>query len=99
MFSLKNLFGDPSANLLRESATAVAATGAFEPEYQALKDNGLLAKTQEFRNRLEQGETLDALLPEAFAAVREAAVRSVRLRPFDVQLIGGMVLHRAGIAE
>ncbi|MDO8518343.1 MAG: preprotein translocase subunit SecA, partial [bacterium] len=99
MFSLKNLFGDPAAKLLAGSTATVAAIGAYEPEYQVLSDDILFGKTQEFRNRLAQDENLDALLPEAFAAVREAARRTTRLRPFDVQLIGGMVLHNRGIAE
>ena len=99
MFSLKNLFSDPGAKLLHESASTVAAIGAYEPEYQALSDERLKGKTEEFRKRLAQGGELDALLPEAFAAVREAARRTVGLRPFDVQLIGGMVLHQRGIAE
>jgi len=99
MFSLKNLFGDPSAKLLGESSSTVAAIGAFEPEYEALSTEGLKAKTDEFRNRLAAGAVPEALLPEAFAAAREAARRTTRLRPFDVQLIGGMVLHNRGIAE
>ena len=99
MFSLQNLFGDPSAKLVRQSATVVAAINQLEPEYEALSDEALQGKTQEFRNRLAGGETLDQLLPEAFAAVRESARRTLGLRPFDVQLIGGIVLHNKSIAE
>ncbi len=71
----------------------------LEPEYEKLSDEQLAAKTIEFRERFDQGEDLDDLLPEAFAAVREASKRTLGLRPFDVQLIGGMVLHEGKIAE
>src|SRR5213083_2090008 len=70
-----------------------------EPTVQALGDAELRAKTDEFRKRLEAGESVDALLPEAFAVARDAARRTVGMRPFDVQLIGGMVLHEGKIAE
>ena len=99
MFSFKGFFGDPGAKLLQQSAQAVSAIGGFEMEMQALSDETLKAKTQEFRNRLVAGETLDGLLPEVFAVVRESARRTLKLRPFDVQLIGGMVLHNHSIAE
>ncbi len=99
MFSLTKWFGDSGAALVKKSAATVAAINAFEPEYQALSDETLRGKTQEFRTRLAAGEVLDSLLPEAFAAVRESARRTVKLRPFDVQLIGGIVLHNRGIAE
>ena len=71
----------------------------LEPDFQALSDEQLKAKTVEFKERLSKGETLDDLLPEAFAAVREASVRTLEMRHFDVQLIGGIVLHRGKIAE
>jgi preprotein translocase subunit SecA len=77
----------------------VNEVNALEPAYEALSDEQLAAKTIEFRERFDQGEDLDDLLPEAFAAVREASKRSIGLRPFDVQLIGGMVLHEGRIAE
>ena len=77
----------------------VPEVAAFEPEIQKLADDQLAAKTVEFRTRLDNGEDLDDLLPEAFACVREAAKRTVGMRPFDVQLIGGMVLHEGRIAE
>lgn len=99
MFSISNLFGDPSAKVVRQHEKVVAVINDFEPEYQALSDDLLSKKTEAFRNRLAAGETLEALLPEAFAAVRESARRNVRLRPFDVQLVGGLVLHNSGIAE
>src|SRR5262245_30651234 len=72
---------------------------ALEPEYEALSDDQLAAKTIEFRERFDQGEDLDDLLPEAFAAVREASKRTLGMRHFDVQLVGGMVLHEGKIAE
>ena len=84
---------------LREFETIVTQINALEPEMKALDDAGLRAKTNEYRARIEQGETVDDLLPEAFAACREAAWRSLGMRHFDVQLIGGMVLHRGMIAE
>src|SRR3954453_12008742 len=77
----------------------VIDVNALEPEYEALSDDQLAAKTIEFRERFDQGEDLDELLPETFAAVREASKRPIGLRPFDVQLIGGMVLHEGRIAE
>src|SRR5690242_10820798 len=72
---------------------------ALEPQYQALSDEDLRAKTDEFRERLKNGAKLDSLLPEAFATVREASRRVLELRHYDVQLIGGMVLHSGKIAE
>jgi len=77
----------------------VEEINALEDEIAALSDDALRAKTEEFRGRFDQGEDLDDLLPEAFACVREAAKRTVGMRPFDVQLIGGMVLHEGRIAE
>ena len=84
---------------LKRLEQRVIDVNALEPEYEALSDDQLAAKTIEFRERFDQGEDLDELLPEAFAAVREASKRSIGLRPFDVQLIGGMVLHEGRIAE
>jgi len=77
----------------------VQAVGALEPEIEALSDEALRAKTDEFRERLASGETLDDLLHEAFAVVREAARRTLGMRPFDVQVMGGIVLHEGSIAE
>jgi preprotein translocase subunit SecA len=99
MFSLTTLFGDPSAKLVRQSAKTVDTINQLEAEYEAISDEVLQGKTVEFRNRLAGGEGLDSLLPEAFAAVRESARRTLRLRPFDVQLVGGIVLHNKSIAE
>jgi len=71
----------------------------LEPQFQGLSDDDLKAKTAQFKRRLAEGETLDDLLTEAFAAVREASRRTIGLRHFDVQLMGGMVLHQGRIAE
>ena len=84
---------------LKRLEQRVVEVNALEPEYEALSDDQLAAKTIEFRERFDQGEDLDELLPEAFAAAREASKRAIGLRPFDVQLIGGMVLHEGRIAE
>ena len=84
---------------LKRYQAKVDKINALEPEFQALSDEELAAKTQEFRERYAAGESLDDLLPEAFAAVREASVRTIGLRHFDVQLIGGMALHEGQIAE
>jgi preprotein translocase subunit SecA len=99
MFSLKNLFGSGAVAALAGAEKVVEAVNALEPAYKALSDEELRKTTHTLRNRLAAGEGLDDLLPDAFAAVREAAVRTLTLRPFDVQLIGGLVLHRRGIAE
>ncbi|HVY72520.1 MAG TPA: preprotein translocase subunit SecA [Candidatus Paceibacterota bacterium] len=99
MISLKGLFGGGANKALSDNAKAIAAINALEPEFQALSDDSLRGKTAEFRNRLQEGETLDALLPEAFAAVRESARRTLGLRHFDVQLVGGIIMHKRGIAE
>ncbi|MEI7720127.1 MAG: preprotein translocase subunit SecA [bacterium] len=99
MISLASLFGDVGKKLMHQNAKTIEAINACEPEYEALSDESLARKTQEFRSRLQGGETLESLLPEAFAAVRESARRTVRLRPFDVQLLGGILLNKRGIAE
>ncbi|MBN1192395.1 MAG: preprotein translocase subunit SecA, partial [Coriobacteriia bacterium] len=83
----------------REYATVVEQVNTFEEAFEALSDDELRDKTDEFRKRLADGETLDDLLPEAFAAVREASKRTLGMRHFDVQVIGGIVLHRGNIAE
>src|SRR3712207_7119639 len=77
----------------------VATVSALEPEMEELSDSDLRAKTDEFRERLAEGETLDDILPEAFAVVRETARRTLGMRPFDVQVMGGIVLHEGKIAE
>jgi len=96
---LTRIFGSRNQRLLRQYAKNVKMTGDLEPQMQALRDGALAAKTVEFRERVSKGESLDSLLPEAFAVAREAAVRTLGMRPFDVQLIGGMVLHEGNIAE
>jgi len=96
---LKKVFGSRNDRLLKQYRGGVAKVNALESAYQALSDEQLRGKTDEFKARLEQGETLEALLPEAFAAVREAAVRVLGMRHFDVQLIGGMALNDGKIAE
>ena len=96
---LKNIFGSKNERELKRLAPLVDAINSLEPEYRALSDARLRAKTAEFRERLDREEPLDDLLPEAFAAVREASTRVLGLRPFDVQLIGGIVLHQGKIAE
>src|SRR3712207_3029452 len=77
----------------------VEAVSALEPEVESLSDGSLAAKTDEFRERLAAGETLDGILPEAFTVVREASKRTLGMRPFDVQVMGGIVLHEGKIAE
>ncbi len=93
------VFGDPNERELKRHRLVVEQINALEPEMQKLSDEQLRAKTDEFKARLAGGETLDDLLPEAFAAVREAAVRTIGQRHYDVQLIGGIVLHQGKIAE
>ncbi|MEO0435795.1 MAG: preprotein translocase subunit SecA [Pseudomonadota bacterium] len=97
--ALKKVFGTRNDRELKRMRKTVRRVNGFEEGLQALSDEELAAKTVEFRNRLEQGESLDALLPEAFAVVREAGVRTLSMRHFDVQLIGGMTLHEGRIAE
>ena len=99
MSILSRLFGDEGAAALRKAQTIVAPVNALEPTYRALSDEALKSKTLEFKDRLAKGETLEVLMPEAFAAVREAARRTLGQRHFDVQLIGGKILHSGGIAE
>ena len=96
---LKKIFGSRNDRLIRQYAQKVRVINALEPTVQALSDEALRGKTAEFRQRLANGEALDALLPEAFAVVREAGKRVHGMRHFDVQLIGGMVLHDGKIAE
>ena len=93
------IFGSRNDRLVAQLRKSVARINELEPGFEALSDDGLKAKTVEFRQRLADGATLDSLLPEAFAAVREASRRTLGLRHYDVQLIGGMVLHQGKIAE
>jgi preprotein translocase subunit SecA len=96
---LVSVFGSYNGRQIRGMRPAVERINALEPEMKSLDDEALRAKTAEFRARLEAGETLDDLLPEAFAAVREASRRVLKLRHRDVQLMGGIALHRGTIAE
>ncbi len=96
---LKSIFGDPNERDLKRYREVVKVINALEADVKALTNDQLRAKTEEFRQRLADGEELDDLMPEAFAVVREASVRAIGLRPYDVQLIGGMVLHDGKIAE
>jgi len=96
---IKTVFGSKNDRELKRMRKVVAKINALEDEYKALDDAALKAKTQEFKQRLADGETLDQILPEAFAAVREASDRALGMRHFDVQMIGGMTLHEGHIAE
>ncbi len=96
---LKQLFGSRNERLLKQHRRVVVQINALESRFEALDDAALAAKTIEFRQRHAAGETLDALLPEAFAVVREGSKRALKMRHFDVQLIGGMTLHGGKIAE
>ena len=96
---LKKIFGSRNDRLIRQYSQTVRAINAFEPKIQALSDEELRGKTDEFRGRIANGESLDALLPEAFAVVREAGKRVHGMRHFDMQMVGGMVLHAGKIAE
>jgi preprotein translocase subunit SecA len=96
---LTSVFGSRNERLLKQLSGIVKKINALEPQMQALSDDALKAKTEEFKARSAKGESLDKLLPEAFAVCREASVRVFGMRHFDVQLIGGMVLHSGKIAE
>ncbi len=96
---LTKVFGSKNERDLRQLQPLVARINELEPEIQALTDEQLKGQTVAFRQRLEQGEELDSLLAEAFATVREASIRTLNMRHFDVQMIGGMVLHQGKIAE
>jgi preprotein translocase subunit SecA len=99
MSFLSNLFGDPNAKEVAKLRTIVGQITALEPSIQSLSMDGLKAKTTEFKERLAKGETLDDILPEAFAVVRETSKRVLGQRQYDVQLIGGIALHHGSIAE
>ena len=96
---IQKIFGTHSENELKRIYPIVDAVEALEPEMQKLSNSELKNKTREFRERLAQGETLDDILPEAYAAVREASVRTIGLRHFRVQIVGGVILHQGRIAE
>lgn len=96
---LTKLFGSRNDRLLKQYRKTVARINAMEPEYEKLSDEALRAKTQEFKDRVAKGEALDELLPEAFAVVREGSKRVMKMRHFDVQMLGAMALHDGKIAE
>jgi len=96
---LVNLIGETDEKKLKKLAPLVSQISSLEPEMQKLSDEELRARTESFKKRLAEGESLDDLLPEAYAAVREASVRTTGLRHFDVQLLGGIILHQGKIAE
>ncbi|MDJ0995094.1 MAG: preprotein translocase subunit SecA [Dinoroseobacter sp.] len=95
----KKVFGTPNDRKVKSVRSVVAKINALEPEFAALDDAGLVAKTEEFKARVAEGESLDNILPEAFANAREAAKRALGLRAFDTQLIGGIFLHQGNISE
>jgi preprotein translocase subunit SecA len=95
----RRVMGTPNDRIVKAHGQVAEQINALEPEIEPLTDEALRARTQMFRDRLDQGEILDDLLPEAFATVREAAKRTLGQRHFDVQLVGGMVLHNGQIAE
>jgi preprotein translocase subunit SecA len=99
MSFLNKIFGDASSRHIKEILPIVAKINTFEPKLATLSNDEPRAKTLEFKDRLAKGETLDQILPEAYAAVREAAKRTLGERHFDVQMLGGIVMHQGGIAE
>ena len=97
--AFKKLFGNSNDRLLKTAKPIVDQINSLSEEMKNFSDNRLFGKTGDFRQRLENGESLDSVLPEAFAVVREVSERTIGLRPFDVQLIGGYFLHKGYIAE
>ena len=96
---LQSLIGNNSAKEVKKMRKIVDHINELEPNYVKLSDANLVAKTDEFKRRLQKGETLDDILPEAFAVCREASKRVLGMRHFDVQMLGGICLHRGNIAE
>jgi len=99
MSFLSSIFGDPSKKLLKKYLPLLEQINELEKKYQDWGDEKLRAETNHFKNRLEKGESLDGILPEAFSLVREAAKRTIGQRHYDVQLLGGLMLHQGKIAE
>ncbi|MFC2662452.1 MAG: preprotein translocase subunit SecA, partial [Eubacterium sp.] len=99
MSLMEKIFGDLNKKEIRKIEKIAAKVEAFDDEISALSDEELKAKTPYFKERLKNGETLDDILPEAFAVAREGAYRSVGMKPFHVQILGGIVLHQGRIAE
>lgn len=96
---LTKIFGSRNDRLLKQYKAVVTKINALEPQFEGLSDEALKAKTQEFKDRVAKGESLDAILPEAFAVVREGSKRIMKMRHFDVQMLGGMALHYGKISE
>ena len=96
---LTKIFGSRNDRLLKQYRRIVEQINALEPKFEQLSDDQLRAQTDAFRSRVQQGESLDDVLPEAFAVVREASKRVMKMRHFDVQMIGGIALHQGKIAE
>ncbi|MCF8167302.1 MAG: preprotein translocase subunit SecA, partial [Rhodoferax sp.] len=96
---LTKIFGSRNDRLLKQYRSAVTRINALEPEFEKLSDEALKAKTQEFKDRLGRGESIEDILPAAFAVVREGSKRVMKMRHFDVQLMGGMSLHYGKISE
>jgi len=96
---LTKLFGSRNDRLLKQYRSTVTRINALEPKYEVLTDEALKGKTEEFKTRIAAGESLDSILPEAFAVVREGSKRVMKMRHFDVQLLGGMSLHNGKISE
>ncbi|MDR2902050.1 MAG: DEAD/DEAH box helicase, partial [Lactobacillales bacterium] len=99
MIKLKSIFGSANDRYIKKLKKTTDEINALEAKFEALTDVQMREKTAEFKKRVADGESLDALLPEAFALVREASKRVLEMRPFDVQLIGGIILHKGKIAE
>ncbi|MFA7002158.1 MAG: preprotein translocase subunit SecA, partial [Candidatus Omnitrophota bacterium] len=98
-YLLEKIFGTQNTRVLKKFWPTVQVVNDFEPATEKLSDGELRAKTDEFKKRLAAGETLDQILPEAFAVVREASKRTTKMRHFDVQILGGIALHNGKIAE
>ena len=96
---LTKLFGSRNDRLLKQYRKTVDRINAMEPQYEKLSDDELRTKTEEFKTRVAGGEALDTILPEAFAVVREGSKRVMKMRHFDVQLLGGMALHNGKISS
>jgi len=95
----KKIFGTENDRKLKKLRPLVESINMLEPQFEKMTDDALKLKTEEYKKRFQDGETLDDLLPEAFATVREAAKRTLGQRHYDVQIIGGITLHRGEIAE
>ncbi|MBU6415332.1 preprotein translocase subunit SecA, partial [Patescibacteria group bacterium] len=99
MSIIAKMFGDANARFLKTLEPLILRINELEKEFEALSDDALKEKTAEFKKRFAEGETLDELLPETYACVREAAKRTLKQRHFDAQLLGGIILHQGRIAE